>query len=68
MLAGGASIVTVQKILGHLSIQMTMRYVHDTPEDERRAVEKLSGVFKETRKHPVSVEIKRPASYLKTHN
>jgi len=41
MIEAGVDLVTVSKILGHASIQMTMRYAHPTPENMRRAVEKL---------------------------
>ena len=41
MIESGVDLVTVSKILGHSSIQMTMRYAHPTPENMRRAVEKL---------------------------
>jgi integrase len=37
----GVDLVTVSKLLGHSSITMTMRYSHPTPENMRRAVEKL---------------------------
>lgn len=68
MIELGADIVSVKEILGHATIQMTMRYCHPTDESKRRAVGKLGEVFKETRKEPVSVEIRRPASYLKRDN
>ena len=68
MIELGADIVSVKEILGHASIQMTMRYCHPTDESKRRALAKLGEVFKETRKEPVSVEIRRPARYLKRDN
>jgi integrase len=39
MIEAGADLVTVSKILGHASIQMTMRYAHPTPENMRCAVD-----------------------------
>jgi len=42
MVQAGVDLVTVSKILGHSSIQMTMRYAHPTPENMLQAVEKLS--------------------------
>ena len=50
MIEAGADLVTVSKILGHASIQMTMRYAHPTPENMRLAVEKLAGILDPTRK------------------
>ncbi len=38
-------LVTVNEILGHAAIQMTMRYAHPTPENKRQAVEILSRLF-----------------------
>jgi len=49
MIEAGADLVTVSKILGHASIQMTMRYAHPTPENMRLAVEKLAGILDPTR-------------------
>ena len=45
MIEAGVDLVTVSRILGHASIQMTMRYAHPTPENMRLAVEKLSDIF-----------------------
>jgi excisionase family DNA binding protein len=42
MVEAGIDLVTVSKILGHASIQTTMRYAHPTPENMRRAVETLA--------------------------
>jgi len=42
MVEAGVDLVTVSKILGHASIQTTMRYAHPTPENMRRAVETLA--------------------------
>jgi len=41
MVESGIDLVTVKEILGHATIQMTMRYAHPTPENMRRAVETL---------------------------
>jgi len=41
MVEAGIDLVTVSKILGHASIQTTMRYAHPTPENMRKAVELL---------------------------
>jgi len=46
MIEAGVDIATVSKILGHASIQMTMRYCHPTPENMQRAVDKLGESFK----------------------
>jgi len=59
MVISGVSLVIVKEILGHLSIKMTMRYVHPTPENKRRAVNVLAAIFnqkkdeKETGKHGI---------------
>jgi len=45
MIEAGVDLVTASKILGHASIQMTMRYAHPTPENMKRAVEKLENIF-----------------------
>ena len=45
MVEAGVDLVTVKEILGHSSIEMTIRYAHPTPENKRRAVEKLEQIF-----------------------
>jgi len=45
LVMSGVDLVTVSKLLGHTSIQMTMRYSHLSPEHQARAVGVLDGVF-----------------------
>lgn len=45
MVMGGIDLVTVKEILGHSSIEMTMRYAHPTPENKRKAVNVLAEIF-----------------------
>jgi integrase len=41
----GVDLVAVSRLLGHASIQMTMRYSHLSPEHQARAVGVLDGAF-----------------------
>jgi integrase len=41
VLAGGADIVTVQQLLGHSTVTVTMRYTHTNLDSKRNAVAKL---------------------------
>jgi len=50
-------IVTASKILGHGSIEMTMRYVHPTDADKRAAIEKAAENLYQGRQKDVNVEI-----------
>jgi len=72
MVEAGVDLVTVSKILGHSSIQMTMRYAHPTPENMRRAVEKLGEFYEQTRQKvdtpTEEVIIKRTVKHLNTDN
>jgi len=51
----GVPLPTVQKLLGHQSLEMTLRYSHLSPSHEREAVEKISRRLLE----PQIVEIKK---------
>jgi integrase len=66
MVEAGIDLVTVSKILGHSSIQMTMRYAHPTPENMRLAVQKLGEVFEKSGKKPESVQVWVPVTASKT--
>jgi len=68
MVEGGVDLVTVSKILGHASIQMTMRYAHPTPENMRRAVAKLAEKTDLTRQKVDTVEIPKPVNLLYRDN
>lgn len=59
MVEAGIDLVTVSKILGHSSIQMTMRYAHPTPENMRRAVERLSDMFDQNNSNNVGLKIQK---------
>jgi hypothetical protein len=41
----GFDLVTVKELMGHSSIQMTMRYSHPTPEHKVQAIESLDAGF-----------------------
>ena len=45
MVESGTDLVVVQEILGHSSIQTTMRYAHPVPENKKRAIECLSNLY-----------------------
>lgn len=65
MIEAGVDLVTVSKILGHASIQMTMRYAHPTPENMRLAVAKLGEILDQTRQKVDNVRL--PVLVNKTH-
>jgi len=70
LIMSGVDLVTVSKILGHASIQMTMRYAHPTPENMQRAVDALGEIFKkshhkvDTLEKPVASEVLATHSFL----
>jgi len=41
MAMAGVDLPTLRELAGHANIQMTMRYVHPTPEHKRAAIQKL---------------------------
>lgn len=43
LVMGGVDLATVKEILGHSTIQMTMRYAHLSPDHRKNAVEILKG-------------------------
>jgi integrase len=62
MIEAGIDLATVSKILGHASIQMTMRYTHPTPESMKLAVEKLGEILAPTRQKVDMASLAAPAS------
>jgi integrase len=68
MVEAGIDLVTVKEIMGHASIQMTMRYAHPTPERKRLAVEKLGEYFEKSGKKQESIKIAVPATASLTTN
>lgn len=62
MVETGIDLVTVSKILGHASIQMTMRYAHPTPENMRLAVQRLGEFLGQPRQKVDTVEVPKPVS------
>ncbi len=68
MIEAGVDLVTVSKILGHASIQMTMRYAHPTPENMRRAVERLGEILDPTRQKVDTVSVPKPISPTVQYN
>lgn len=62
MIEAGVDLVTVSKILGHASIQMTMRYAHPTPENMRLAVDRLGMILDPTRQKVDTVSVPKSIS------
>ena len=48
MVTSGVDLVTVKEILGHSSIEMTMRYAHPTTEGKMNAVKALERQMEDT--------------------
>lgn len=45
MVEAGADLVVVQEILGHSSIQTTMRYAHPVPKNKKKAIDSLCNFY-----------------------
>jgi integrase len=58
MVTGGTDLATVKEILGHASIEMTMRYTHPTTEGKMGAVNAVANQMVGTDKHHSSTEAK----------
>lgn len=65
MLRGGADIVTVSKIAGHSNIQMTAKYLHETGESMRLAVEKAGEILERSREKVEAFDAPSPLSSVK---
>jgi integrase len=62
----GVDIRTIQELMGHKDIKMTMRYSHPTPEHKKNAVKMLDGVttfFTTVDKNPDSHKVVSIGSY-----
>jgi hypothetical protein len=58
MVESGVDLATVKEILGHSSIEMTMRYTHPTTEGKMNAVKALETQMVDIGKHHSSTEAK----------
>jgi hypothetical protein len=58
MVMSGVDLATVKEILGHSSIEMTMRYAHPTTEGKMNAVRALERKMEDLSKHHSSTEAK----------
>lgn len=69
MVLAGVSLPVVKEILGHASIETTMRYAHPTPESKREAVEVLEGATRVNLGHKsVTSMISVPGTLVVTHS
>ena len=58
----GVDIKTIQELMGHKDIKMTMRYSHPTPEHKKRAVEILDSTHTNFHTTPKNEEIEKVVS------
>jgi site-specific recombinase XerD len=58
----GVDLKTVQELMGHQTIAMTLRYSHLTPGHLHAAVQRLSGVHGDTRSDTGAANVEVPAA------
>lgn len=63
MLADGVDVKTVQSILGHSSLDITLRYLHTRSESKQKAINKLSKRYFRT-SQKVATEAKEQAQTI----
>jgi len=69
MVLAGVSLPVVKEILGHASIETTMRYAHPTPESKREAVEVMEGAKRHRDGHYMDTSIiSVPGALAVTHS
>lgn len=61
LVMSGVDIRTVAYLMGHATIQMTMRYAHLAPEHNREAVERLASFREVVTKSATDDSVKRQA-------
>lgn len=66
-IAAGGDLVALSKVLGHSTIQVTMRYAHPTPEVMRMAIEKVGEFMGKSREKVETVEY-RPLPSISKHD
>jgi integrase len=59
MAMAGVDLPTLRELAGHANIQMTMRYLHPTPEHKRAAIQKLAEFCSE---HTVPIRVGEPST------
>ena len=52
---GGEPILTIKELLGHKSLEMTLRYAHLVPDQKRQAVARMEKAFGEGAKYSLPI-------------